>query len=80
MAADANAPTASEYIVHHLTHWQNKPQTEIVDFSVFNLDSIFFSVLLGIVGSFFLWKVAPCHVRRARALSGRCRNFDRNGR
>ena len=58
MAADANAPTASEYIVHHLTHWQNKPQTEIVDFSVFNLDSIFLSVLLGIVGSFFLWKAA----------------------
>jgi F-type H+-transporting ATPase subunit a len=58
MAADANAPTASEYIVHHLTHWQNKPQTEIVDFSVFNLDSIFFSVVLGIVGCFFLWKAA----------------------
>ena len=58
MAADANTPTASEYIVHHLTHWQNKPQTEIVDFSVFNLDSIFFSVLLGIVGCFFLWKAA----------------------
>ena len=58
MAADAHAPTASEYIVHHLTHWQNKPQTDIVDFSVFNLDSIFFSVLLGVVGCFFLWKAA----------------------
>ena len=58
MAADAHAPTASEYIVHHLTHWQNKKQTEIVDFSVFNYDSIFFSVLLGLVGSFFLWKAA----------------------
>ena len=52
------APTASEYIVHHLTHWQNKKQTEIVDFSVFNYDSIFFMVLLGVVGSFFLWKAA----------------------
>lgn len=52
------APTASEYIVHHLTHLQNKKQTEIVDFSVFNYDSIFFSVLLGLVGSFFLWKAA----------------------
>ena len=51
-------PTASDYIVHHLTHWQNKKQTEIVDFSVFNYDSIFFSVLLGLVGSFFLWKAA----------------------
>ena len=58
MSADANAPTASEYIVHHLTHWQNKPQTEIVDFSVFNIDSLFFSILLGVVGCFFLWKAA----------------------
>ncbi len=58
MSAEANAPTASEYIVHHLTHWQNKPQTEIVDFSVFNIDSLFFSVLIGILGSFFLWKTA----------------------
>ena len=58
MAADANAPTASEYIVHHLTHWQNKPQTEVVDFSVFNIDSLFFSILMGVVGCFFLWKAA----------------------
>jgi len=52
------APTASEYIVHHLTHLQNKKQTDIVDFSVFNLDSIFFSVVLGLLGSFLLWKAA----------------------
>jgi F-type H+-transporting ATPase subunit a len=58
MSAEANAPTASDYIVHHLTHWQNKPQTEIVDFTVFNLDSLFFSILLGLLGSFFLWKAA----------------------
>ncbi len=57
-AVEEHAPSASEYIVHHLTHWQNKPQTEIVDFSVFNLDSIFFSILLGVLGSFFLWKAA----------------------
>ena len=58
MSEVANAPSASDYIVHHLTHWQNKPQTEIVDFSVFNLDSLFFSILLGVLGSFFLWKAA----------------------
>ena len=58
MAADAQAPTASEYIVHHLTHWQNKPQTEIVDFTVFNIDSLFFSILMGLLGSFLLWKGA----------------------
>jgi F-type H+-transporting ATPase subunit a len=58
MSAEENAPTASDYIVHHLTHWQNKPQTEIVDFSVFNIDSLFFSILLGVVVCFFLWKAA----------------------
>jgi F-type H+-transporting ATPase subunit a len=62
MSAEATsaqaAPTASDYIVHHLTHWQNKPQTEVVDFSVFNIDSLFFSILLGVVGCFFLWKAA----------------------
>ena len=58
MSAEANAPTSSEYIIHHLTHWQNKPQTEIVDFTVFNLDSIFFSLLIGVLGCFFLWKAA----------------------
>jgi F-type H+-transporting ATPase subunit a len=58
MSVDANAPSASDYIVHHLTHWQNKPQTEVVDFSVFNIDSLFFSILLGVVGCFFLWKAA----------------------
>lgn len=58
MAAEGHAPTAGEYIVHHLTHLQNKKQTSIVDFSVFNLDSIFFSVLLGVIGCFVLWRVA----------------------
>ena len=58
MSAEANAPTSSEYIIHHLTHWQNKPQTEIVDFSVFNIDSIIFSVALGVLGCFFLWQAA----------------------
>ncbi len=58
MSSEATAPTASDYIVHHLTHWQNHPQTEIVDFSVFNIDSLFFSILLGVLGCFFLWKAA----------------------
>jgi F-type H+-transporting ATPase subunit a len=53
-----HAPTAGEYIVHHLTHLQNKPMDGIIDFSVYNLDSIFWSILLGVVGCFFLWKAA----------------------
>ena len=62
MAAADNAagsgPTAGEYIIHHLTHLQNHKQTSIVDFTVFNLDSIFWATLLGIVGSFVLWRAA----------------------
>jgi F-type H+-transporting ATPase subunit a len=33
-------------------------QTSIVDFSLFNLDSVVFSVVLGIVGCFLLWSAA----------------------
>src|ERR1035437_8343303 len=58
MSAEEQAPSASEYIVHHLTHWQTRHQTEVVDFSVFNIDSLIFSVLLGVVGCFFFWKAA----------------------
>jgi F-type H+-transporting ATPase subunit a len=54
----AAAPTASEYIVHHLTHWQNHKMNGIVDFSVFNIDSLFFSITLGLLGCFLFWKAA----------------------
>ena len=53
-----HGPTSGEYIVHHLTHLQNKPMAGVIDFSVYNLDSIFWSVLLGVVASFFLWRAA----------------------
>ena len=58
MAADAQSPNASSYIAHHLTHWQNKKQVDIVDFTVFNIDSLFFSILLGVLGCFFLYRAA----------------------
>ena len=63
MAAEATAaehagPTAGEYIGHHLTHLRSHEQTGIIDFSVINLDSLFWSILLGILGMFFLWRVA----------------------
>ena len=49
MAAEGQAPTAGEYIVHHLAHLQNKKPDGPFDLSVFNYDSLFFSILLGIV-------------------------------
>jgi F-type H+-transporting ATPase subunit a len=58
MSDASQGPTSGEYIVHHLTHWQNKAQTEVVDFSVFNIDTILYSVVLGALGCFLLWKAA----------------------
>jgi len=51
-------PSAGEYIVHHLTHLQNKPMSGVIDFSVFNIDSIFWSITLGLIGCFVLWRAA----------------------
>ena len=56
--AAGSGQTAGEYIIHHLTHMQNQKQTAIVDFSVFNMDSILFAVLTGLVCSYFLWRAA----------------------
>lgn len=67
--SEAHAPTASEYIVHHLQHlqkdfsFQSVKQTSIVDFSVFNLDSIVVASVLGMLALLLLWTGA----RRATA-------------
>jgi F-type H+-transporting ATPase subunit a len=58
----AGGPSAGEYIVHHLQHLQktilgfeSTKQTAVVDFGIINIDSIFFSVLLGVIGCWLLW-------------------------
>lgn len=58
MAAEAHAPTASEYIVHHLQHLQNIKQKSIIDMSVINYDSVIVSVLVGALGLFIFWLAA----------------------
>ena len=58
MAAEGIGPTPGEYIRHHLTHWTNHKQGFIVDFTVFNLDSIIFSSVLGALVCFVLWRAA----------------------
>jgi len=64
MAAEGHAPTASEYIVHHLQHWQVnwalEPVTQkaIVDFNVINLDSVLWALVVGAIGCFVLWLAA----------------------
>lgn len=57
-AGAAHAPTASEYIVHHLGHLSTKHQDFIVDFSILNIDTIFWSVLTGVLGCLLMWKAA----------------------
>jgi F-type H+-transporting ATPase subunit a len=51
----AETPNLTEYITHHITFLTNKQPTGLVDFSVVNYDSVFFSVVLGLlfVGIFF---------------------------
>ena len=59
MSAEAHALTAPEYIGHHLRHLQNKPEAQaIVDWSYINIDSVFWSVVMGALGVFLLWKAA----------------------
>ena len=58
MAAEEHGPTAGEYIIHHLTHLQTHKPASLVDFSVFNFDSIFWSFTLGVFGCWVLWLAA----------------------
>ncbi|RZJ25459.1 MAG: F0F1 ATP synthase subunit A [Haliea sp.] len=57
MAAE-NGPTAGEYIIHHLTHLQNHPPKAVVDFTVFSFDSLFFSIVTGVLGCWLMWLAA----------------------
>ncbi len=65
MAAE-HAPNASEYIVHHLTHLNSlgHKQAALVDWSVFHLDTLFWSITLGLLSVLILARAA------AKATSG----------
>ena len=54
--AASQTPTIGEYIGHHLTFLTNRPQAALVNFSVIDYDTVFFSVLLAVLfaGSFYL--------------------------
>lgn len=50
----SEAPSSTEYILHHLTFLTNRKPGGILDFSAVNLDSVLFSVLLAVAfGGFF---------------------------
>ncbi len=70
--ATSQAPTATEYIVHHLTHNATDKQKFIVDFSVINVDTLLFSVACLLLALFVLRAAA----RRATAgVPGRFQAF-----
>ena len=56
--AAAHAPTAGEYIKHHLGHLRSSPQPGIIDFSVINYDTIFWSVAMALLTCLLLWAVS----------------------
>ena len=71
MAAEG-AGGATDYILHHQTFYSNKPAHGIVDFTVINYDTVFFSAVLAAVFFGLFWLVA----RRASAgVPGRVQNF-----
>ncbi|MCF8151845.1 MAG: F0F1 ATP synthase subunit A [Burkholderiaceae bacterium] len=58
--ATEHAPNASEYIVHHLTHLNSlgHKQAALVDWTVFHLDTLFWSVTLGLLAVLILARAA----------------------
>ena len=72
--ADAaeKAPGATDYILHHQTFLSNKAPHGIIDFSVINYDTVFFSVALAVLFFGFLWVVGR---KATSGVPGRLQNF-----
>src|SRR5690554_1904908 len=60
MAVAADISPQSYYIQHHLVHLNNigEKQSAVANFSVINYDSLIWSVLMGVIVLFFLWRAA----------------------
>ena len=54
----AEALTATEYITHHLTHLSSTKQSSIIDFSVINFDTLFFSILMLVTALWLMYRGA----------------------
>jgi F-type H+-transporting ATPase subunit a len=70
--ATAEAPSATEYIVHHLTHLSTVKQKSVVDFSVINVDTVIFSILC-LLGTLLLLRAAA--KRASAGVPGRFQAF-----
>ncbi|AWD32194.1 ATP synthase subunit a [Candidatus Kinetoplastibacterium sorsogonicusi] len=60
MTAQSNISPQSEYIQHHLVHFNNlgEKQPNIVQFDTINYDSIFWSLFMGLLAIFLLWRIS----------------------
>lgn len=70
----SSAPTASEYIVHHLAHWNSSghAQENVVDFSIINYDTILWSTVCAVITGWLLRKAA---LRVSSGVPGRFTGF-----
>jgi F-type H+-transporting ATPase subunit a len=53
--AAEHALTSGQYITHHLGHLRSSPQPGIVDFSVINYDTLFWSISMAVITCLLLW-------------------------
>lgn len=60
MSVTEHLPTPSEYISHHLGHLSTShiPQESLWDMSVLNIDTLFWSIFCGVVGTLLMYLVA----------------------
>ncbi len=72
MADAEQAPSATDYILHHQTFLSNKAPHGIVDFSVINYDTVFFSIALAVV---FLGLFGWVAARVTSGVPNRVQNF-----
>lgn len=57
-ASESRLPDPSEYISHHMTFFSSKPQTNVIDFSILNYDTLFWSILTAALTLLILWTAA----------------------
>ena len=72
LSAAERSGGATDYILHHQTFLSNKSPHGIVDFTVINYDTVFFSVLLALVFFGLFWLVAR---KATSGVPGKLQNF-----
>ena len=58
MSADAQSPTLAGYVKHHLQNFGTGHQEKLIDFSIINLDTVFWSVFCGVLACIIMYIIA----------------------